>query len=113
MTIDRRSFLTISGLGAAGALVAQQIPRPMPPDHGPAPSALPPPFELDEITIAELRDGLRSGRFTSRSLTEAYLGRIDAIDKKGPAINAVIEINPDAMAIAEKLDGAPASAGRD
>jgi amidase len=104
MAIDRRNFLGLAGLGAAGALIAQQTPQPMPPDHGPAPNAAPPPFELDEMTVGELQEGLRSGRFTSRSLTEAYLGRIEAIDKRGPAINAVIEINPDAMAIAAEMD---------
>jgi len=104
MTIDRRHFLGLTGLGAAGALIAQQTPQPMPPDHGPAPNAAPPPFELDEMTVGELQEGLRGGRFTSRSITEAYLGRIEAIDKRGPAINAVIEINPDAMAIAAEMD---------
>src|SRR5438132_158429 len=111
MTLDRRQFLGVAGLGTAGALLGQQAPQPMPPEHGPAPNTAPPPFELDEITVGELQAGLRSGRFTSRKLTEAYLGRIEAIDKRGPAINAVIEINPDALAIAETLDGAPASAG--
>lgn len=62
------------------------------------------PFELDEITIAELQDGMNSGRFSSRSLVEKYSARIDEIDKHGPAVNAVIEMNPDAMSIAEKLD---------
>src|SRR5581483_8791790 len=61
-------------------------------------------FEIEEITLRELQDGLRSGRFTSRQLTEAYLARIEAIDKRGPAINAVIELNPDALAIADAMD---------
>jgi amidase len=59
-------------------------------------------FELDEITIAELQDGMQSGRFTARSLVEKYSGRIDDIDKS--TVNAVIQMNPDAMAIAEALD---------
>ena len=112
MTIDRRHFLGMAGLGAAGALLAQQQPQPMPPDHGPAPDTAPPPFELDEMTIADFREGMGSGRFTSRSLTEAYLGRIDAIDKRGPAINAIIEINPDALAIAEQMDRIGGEAAR-
>ena len=67
------------------------------------------PFELDEITIPELQDGMKSGRFTARSLVEKYLARIDEIDKpekdkRGPAVNAIIEINPDALAIADALD---------
>src|SRR5512135_3342752 len=47
------------------------------------------PFELEEITIPELQDGLKSGRFTARSLVEKYTTRIDEIDKHGPAVNAI------------------------
>ena len=112
MTIDRRSFLALTGFGVAGAVVAQQTPQPMPPDHGPAPNAAPPPFELEEMTIEELQEGLRSGRFTSHSLTQAYLDRIDAIDKRGPAINSVIEINPDALEIARQMDAMRGAAAR-
>lgn len=62
------------------------------------------PFELDEITIAELQDGMNSGKFTSRSLVEKYSARISEIDKQGPAVNAIIEMNPDVPSIAEELD---------
>jgi amidase len=62
------------------------------------------PFELDEITIDELQQGIKSGRFTARSLVEKYSERIEAIDKQGPAINSIIEMNPDAPAIADALD---------
>ena len=62
------------------------------------------PFELDEITIAELQDGMNSGKFTAGSLVEKYTARIEEIDKREPAVNAVIELNPDAEAIADKLD---------
>jgi amidase len=62
------------------------------------------PFELDEITIGDLQDGMKSGKYTSRSITELYLARIEAIDRNGPAIKSVIETNPDALAIAEALD---------
>jgi amidase len=61
-------------------------------------------FELEELTISELQDALKSGRFTSRSLVQIYLDRINEIDKAGPTINSVIEINPDALSIAESLD---------
>ncbi len=47
---------------------------------------------------------MTSGRLSARSLAEAYLSRIDAIDKRGPALNSVIEINPDALDIAGALD---------
>jgi amidase len=62
------------------------------------------PFELDEVTISELQDGMRSGKFTARSLVEKYTARIDEIDKRAPAVNAIIELNPDAFAIADALD---------
>ncbi len=63
-----------------------------------------PAFELDEITIAELQDGMKQGKYSARSITEKYLARIEAIDKHGPGVNSVIETNPDALAIAESLD---------
>lgn len=66
-------------------------------------------FELEEITIPELQEGMKSGKFTARSLVEKYLERIEDVDtprkdKPGPAVNAVIELNPDAYSIAEALD---------
>ncbi len=66
--------------------------------------SVPPAFELDELTIDELQQGMASGKFTARSLVRKYLDRIDDVDKRGPTINSVIEINPDAASIAESLD---------
>jgi len=59
---------------------------------------------IDELTIADLQDGYRSRSFTIRQVTQAYLDRIDAIDKNGPSLNSVIQVNPDAMRIAGALD---------
>lgn len=64
----------------------------------------PPAFELDELTITELQQGLQSGKYSSRSLVEKYTDRINDIDKKGPTLRSVIELNPDAEAIASALD---------
>ena len=61
-------------------------------------------FELDEITIDDVRKSFESGQYSSRSLTEKYLARIHEIDKAGPMLNSLIEINPDALQIAEALD---------
>jgi amidase len=61
-------------------------------------------FELEEATFSDLQDGMKSGRFTARSVTEMYLSRIEALDKQGPALNSVIELNPNALQIAEMLD---------
>src|SRR6266511_4883057 len=100
-TLTRRSFLeysTATGLAAvAGGRRAAH----------PAIQT----FELEEATIAQLQDGMRAGRYTARSLCEAYLGRIEALDRAGPALRAVIETNPEALAIADRLD-AERKAGR-
>ena len=69
------------------------------------------PFPLDEATIAQLQDGMSSGRLTSRRLVELYTERINAIDRQGPALRSIIELNPDALSIAESLD-AERKAGR-
>ncbi|PWS29395.1 amidase [Pedobacter yonginense] len=62
------------------------------------------PFQLNEISISELQELMKSGKQSSRSLTKMYLDRIEKIDKKGPKLNSVIELNPDALAIASKMD---------
>jgi amidase len=63
-----------------------------------------PAFELDEITIDELSSGFKSGKYTVRAVAQKYLKRINEIDKAGPAINSVIQLNPDALTIADALD---------
>jgi amidase len=64
----------------------------------------PPAFELDELTISDLQNGMASGKYTAHSLAKKYLDRIDDVDKHGPAISSVIELNPDALSIASDLD---------
>jgi amidase len=59
---------------------------------------------MTELTILELQAGMQAGEMTARSITERYLRRIAAIDQSGPTLRAVIEINPDAMDIADALD---------
>jgi amidase len=61
-------------------------------------------FELDEITIDDLQKAFQSGERSSRSVTEKYLARIHEIDKTGPMVNSIIELNPDALEIAGALD---------
>src|SRR5690242_14998260 len=96
--MNRRIFLQASLLGGGSAFTraafAPSSPKPVPVK----------PFELEEATITNLQAGMKSGKYTARAITEKYLARINEIDKRGPAINAVIEINPDALAIAEALD---------
>lgn len=107
---SRRSFLQTTLIGGAAATLtpiyaagaaARDIS--LAGSTGPQPADVR-PFELEELTIPELQDGMKSGKFTAHSLTEKYLGRIDELDKRGPALNAIIELNPDALAIADALD---------
>jgi len=63
-----------------------------------------PAINLVEITIPELQQGYKDGKFTVAEVVQAYLDRINEIDKSGPALNSVITINPDAMEIAKSLD---------
>jgi amidase len=114
---DRRGFLRTTLIGGAAAISPALHPalaaaRSNAPGETPAPhsaqAAQPAPevksFELDEVTISDLQDGMKSGKFTARSLVEKYSQRIDDIDKHGPTINSVLERNPDALSIADALD---------
>ena len=103
----RRRFLRASLLGGAAA-VAGPVLRPTlgatrESSNVPEPAAVP-AFEFDEITIADLQAGMKSGKYSAHSIAEKYLSRIAAIDKSGPRVNSVIETNPDALEIAEALD---------
>jgi amidase len=102
-SLPRRRFLQTSALaGVSAAFLPSLATASDVPCTASAPEIK--PFELDEITIANLQAGMASGKFTARSITEKYLARIEEIDKQGPALNSVIEINPDALAIADALD---------
>ena len=124
MAMDRRAFLR-SGALAGGAVVAGtaacgEAATPNAASQGsdrsdafsPEPDA-PAPLssELDEATIDALASAMASGERTSRSITEAYLGRIAALDRQGPTLRSVIETNPDALADADVLDRERSAAG--
>ncbi|WP_259070448.1 amidase [Mucilaginibacter sp. X4EP1] len=66
-------------------------------------------FVLNEVTIDTLQQKMQSREYTSRSITELYLKRINDIDKNGPKLNSVIELNPDALSIADAMDKERAS----
>lgn len=102
--MNRRNFLKnssaaglvttfgISGTLAASTLIDKDSPNYL--DN----------FELNEVTIHQLQEQLRSGKLSSKALTRLYLKRINEIDKNGIKLNSVIEVNPDAIEIATKLD---------
>jgi amidase len=71
----------------------------------------PAPFDLEEATIAGLQQRMQSGQDTSRSLVDKYLARIEALDRSGPALHSVLEVNPDARTIADRLDAERKSRG--
>jgi amidase len=101
---SRRTFLRSSLItAAAAACPAIEVAHPAHAENLAA-DAPPASFELDEITIDQLRAVFASDQESSRSITEKYLARIQQVDKAGPAINAIIELNPDALQIAEALD---------
>jgi Asp-tRNA(Asn)/Glu-tRNA(Gln) amidotransferase A subunit family amidase len=68
-------------------------------------------FRLEEATITQIHDALRARSLTCRALVEQYLARIDALDKRGPSVNAIVLINPEALATADELDRRAASGG--
>ena len=102
--ISRRGFIRtgLSGgvLMAAlpGGLLNGETSPPPPPLPGVQAS------DLDEKTIGDLAGGMKSGRYTARSITESYIAQIGAIDRQGPLLRSVIELNPDALSIADSLD---------
>jgi amidase len=71
----------------------------------------PPAFQIEEATIADVHAAMTAGRLTCRGLVDAYLRRIEAYDKQGPALNAIVVINPEARTIADALDRKFARAG--
>lgn len=105
---SRRRFLaSVAGVVAMGAAgrpdfrrLAHQEAAANPTNPGSQPTA----FELEELTIAELGSGLEQGRWTSTGLVERYLDRIGDLDRKGPSLRHVLDINPEAAALAQALD---------
>jgi amidase len=100
--LDRRTLFRYGGAGGVLALLPAGIGR-----SAPAPAAQAAktePFELEEATILDLQKRMVSGEESARSLAEKYTARIEALDRRGPALRSVLEINPDAIEIAEKLD---------
>jgi amidase len=78
--------------------------------HAAAAGATEGALQVENATLAELQQALTEGRATAAALTQAYLARIEAYDGAGPRLNAVRQVNPDALAIAAKLDGTKPSA---
>jgi amidase len=103
--MNRRNFLQLGALVSAQTWIATSASAAASERSRPAsPAFHVKPFEWGEATIAQLQAAMNSGKETAVSLARKYLQRIADIDKRGPAVNAVIELNPDAPAIARDLD---------
>ncbi len=104
--MKRRSFLTTATLASAGltTLLIAGCTSNTKKDEDLASIEDSVVFELDEETIGSLREKLASGKYTSEQLVQLYLKRIEAIDATGPQLHSVIEVNPDAVAIAVAMD---------
>jgi len=98
---SRRRFLRTGLLGGLAAIAAPKLTR-----TGRGPWAEPPEtlFQLEELTVADFQAGAKAGKYTARRVAEMYLKRIEEVDRRGPALNSVIEVNPDALSIADALD---------
>jgi amidase len=105
--MKRRDFITKTTLAAAGTTllatacntnVSHEKKEEKPGDE------FKDDFELKEITVAALQEKMKTGQYTSEKVVQLYLDRINKIDKAGPAINSIIELNPDALAIARSMD---------
>jgi amidase len=106
--MHRRNFLKTSSVASLtlGTLAVSSCTSPTSDkkDGDENKTAKPDDFALNEVTIDTLQQKMQSKEYTSRSITELYLKRINDIDKNGPKLNAVIELNPDALDIADAMD---------
>ena len=112
-TLGRRGLFRVGATIALGAALPacarREEPRPVPPSPRPsAPSAPPasvePPSDIVELSFAELQARMVAGKDSAKSLVAKYRQRIEALDQKGPMLRAVLELNPEADAIATQLD---------
>ena len=101
--MNRRNFIQLGAIAASGVLIEENSMA--------AEAKKTRSFDVVEATIADLQQAMTSGAFSAKKLTELYLARIKAVDKSGPSLNAVIELNPDALSIAEALDRERAKKG--
>src|SRR6266496_6597467 len=103
--MKRRDFLRRTAIGASALLITRIEPLAAT-QTGPALVVRNgrKSFALEEMTMSDLQRSMDSGRFTAAVLVRHYLQRIKGVDRKGPRLNSVIELNPDAIGIAEALD---------
>jgi amidase len=100
--MNRRNFMVRGAAGGAALFLDLSLPSKA---DGLGNAALENgSFELQEMTISALQEAMQKGRWTSEGIVEKYLQRIEKIDRQGPKVNSIIELNPDALAMAKALD---------
>src|SRR5262245_27227744 len=99
--MNRRKFLQRSALGGTAIFFGAMVPGCSTASRDNRARYQAEPFELEEITVTELQRGMTSGRFTAAGVTRAYQRRIESVDRNGPRLKSVIELNPDALVMAE------------
>ncbi len=104
MNFTRRKFLQLGALTGAATFAKLTPATAVPLSTEDSRAAGPKPFELDEVTITQLQDRLASGKLSSVALVKKYLARIEEIDRRGPTLRCVLELNPNALSIAAALD---------
>jgi len=109
--MTRRSFVGTTVLGGALAAADVRWPAAAQAARAARPRGWQGQSDLDEVTVAQLQEGMRAGRWTARGLAEQYLARIAAADQQGPNLRAVLETNPDALALADAMDAERRSKG--
>ena len=97
VTLRRPPLALAAALALAAPAAAQQPPQA-------AATLTPPAFRAEEATIAGVHAALRAGTLTCRELVAGYLRRIEAYDRNGPALNAIVVVSPDALRVADSLD---------
>ena len=109
--MNRRAFLRLAALTGMAAFSTPTLSTVRAASPATRPGTKVKPFELDEMSIAQLQDLMAHGKASAVSLVKKYQARIEAIDRHGPRLNAVMELNPDALAIAAALDKERVSRG--
>lgn len=102
--LSRRDFLQMSATAGAGASLAGTLALRPTAHAAPGTGRDTGPSRFNEATIAQLQAEMANGRVSSVELTTFYLNRINQLDQNGPGLNAVLELNPDALAIAQAAD---------
>jgi amidase len=102
--VDRRTLFKLGAVGAVASAGLSCAPAGTGPDEAVDSTTSVLPFELDEVSVEELQQGMTEGKWTARQITELYFGRIEEIDRNGPELNSIIVTNPEALATADALD---------